>query len=112
MLVEGAGPARAEDRVPVSDDLGLNKEIAERRMQRIRGGRCEHDFRITRDLDRPADLRAVGDAGSTQFYVIFRLHDDLGMRLDLVIATTKLRPSLRKNDFVILRSLYSRLIGR
>ena len=52
LLVEGAGPAGAEDRLPLADDLGLNKEIAERRMQRVRGRRCENDFRVTRDLDR------------------------------------------------------------
>ncbi len=112
LLVEGAGPARAEDRLPLANDLGLNKEIAERRMQRVRGRGCEHDFRVTRDLDRSAGPRAVGDADSTQFDVIFRRHHDLGMRLDIVVAAAKLSPSLRKNDFVVLRWLQRRLIGR
>ena len=83
VLVEGAGPARAEDRLPLANDLGLNKEIAERRMQRVRGRGCEHDFRVTRDLDRSAGPRAVGDADSAQFDVIFRRHHDFGMRLDI-----------------------------
>ena len=52
MFVEGAGPARAEDRLPFADDLGLHEEIAERRMQRVGGRRGEHDFRITGDVDR------------------------------------------------------------
>ena len=112
VLVEGAGPARTQDRVPLANDLGLNKEIAERRMQRVCGRRCEHDFRVTRDLDRPADPRAVGDAGSTQFDVIFRRHHDFGMRLDILVAAAKLSPSLRKDDFVVLRLLERRLIGR
>src|SRR5512141_895171 len=111
-LVEGAGAASTENRLPLANDLGLHKEIAERRMQRVRCRGCEHDFRVTRDLDRSAGPRAVGDAGSTQFDVIFRRHCDLGMRLDIVIAATKLSPSLRKNDFVILRSLSSWLVGR
>jgi hypothetical protein len=39
VLSLGAGPARAENRPLPAEDLGLNKEIAERRMQRIRGRR-------------------------------------------------------------------------
>src|SRR6185295_19637540 len=66
----------------------------------------------TRDLDRPAGPRAVGEADSTQFDVVFRRHHDFGMRLDILFAAAKLSPSLGKNDFVILRLLERRLIGR
>ena len=45
-----------------ADDLGLHEEIAERRMQCVRGGRREDDFRVTGDVDRSARPRAVGDA--------------------------------------------------
>ena len=62
LLVQGAGPASAEDRLLLADDLGLNKEIAERRMQCVRGRRCQNDFRVTRDVDRSACPGAVGDA--------------------------------------------------
>ena len=62
LLVEGAGPARAEDRLLLADDLGLHEQIAERRMQRIRGRRCEHHLRVTGDLDGLRASRAVGDA--------------------------------------------------
>jgi hypothetical protein len=41
VLALGAGPARAENRPLPSEDLGLNNEIAERRMQRIRRRRGE-----------------------------------------------------------------------
>src|SRR4249920_1783157 len=104
-LVEGAGSASTENRLPLGNDLSLHKEIAERRMQRVRGRGCEHDFRVARDLDRSAGPRAVGDTGSTQFDVVFRRHHDLGIRLDTVVTPAKLSPSLRKDDFVILRRL-------
>src|SRR5229473_4302815 len=111
LFLEGARTARAEDRLALMDDLGLNEEIAERRMQRVRGGRREHDFRITRDFDRPACPGAVGDADPAQFDVVFRRNDDIGMRIEIVVAAAKLRTSLRKNYFVILRLLQSRVIG-
>ena len=36
--VEGAGTARTKNRLPLANDLGVNKEIAERWMQRVGGG--------------------------------------------------------------------------
>jgi hypothetical protein len=41
VLTEGAGPASAENRPLLADDLGLNKEVTERRMQGVRGRRGE-----------------------------------------------------------------------
>ena len=38
LLVAGAGPPRAKNRLPPGDDLGLHKKIAECRLQRIGGG--------------------------------------------------------------------------
>ncbi len=54
LLTLRAGPASAENRPLRAEDLGLNKEIAERRMQGVRGRRGENDFRVTRDVDRSA----------------------------------------------------------
>jgi hypothetical protein len=34
-FVAGAGAASADDRLPLIDDLRLNKKITERRMQRV-----------------------------------------------------------------------------
>jgi len=53
------------------NDLGLNKEIAEHRMQCVRGRRCENHFRVTRDLNRPAYPGAIGDSDPAQFDIIF-----------------------------------------
>ncbi len=94
VLVDGAGPARTEDRVPFANDFSLHEEVAERGMQRVRGRRCEDDFRVTRDLDRAAGLRVIGDAGSTQFDIVFRRYHDLAVGLDIVVPSAKLSPSL------------------
>jgi hypothetical protein len=53
------------------DDLGLNKEIAECRMQCVSGRRCENHFRVTRDVNRPAYPSAISDSDSAQFNIIF-----------------------------------------
>ena len=52
LLGERARPARAKDSVPLRDDLGLNKKVAERRMQRVRGRCGENHFSVAGDLDR------------------------------------------------------------
>ena len=93
-----------------AEDLGLNKEIAERRMQRVRGRRCENDFRVARDVDRPARPGPVGDGDSAQFDVILGRDSDLRMGVEVVVAAAELRSRLRENRFVILRLLERRLI--
>ena len=52
------------------NDLGLNKEIAERRMQCVRGRRCEDDFRVARGIDLSARPGVIGDGDSAQFDII------------------------------------------
>ena len=47
-LVGGPRAARAQDRLALADNLGFNKQFAERRVRRVRGRQCEHDFRVTR----------------------------------------------------------------
>ena len=88
VLVEGAGPASAEKRPLLADDLGLNKEITERRMQLVRGRRCENDLRVARYLDRSACPRAVGDGDSAQLDVILRRNGDLRMHVKVVVANS------------------------
>src|SRR5512135_800375 len=71
-LVKRARPASAKDRPLPADNLGLNKEIAERRMQRVGCRRCENDFRIARQVDHSAGPGTVSDRNPAQFDVILR----------------------------------------
>ena len=100
LLVERARPAGTENRLPFADNLGLHKQIAERGMQRVRGRRGEDDFRVARDVDRPARPRTVGDADAAELDIIFRRDRDLGMRVDIVVAPPEFRPPLGENHFV------------
>ena len=72
LLVERARTARAEDRLPLVDDLGLHKQIAERRMQRVRSRCGENHFRVTRHVNRATYPRAITDVHAAQFDVVFR----------------------------------------
>ena len=110
VFVEGAGPASAENRPVLVDDLGLNKEIAERRMQCVRGRRCQDHFRVTRHVDRSARSRAVGDGDAAQFDIILRRNNDLGMGVEVMVAAAELGSPFRKNRLVMLRSFERRLI--
>jgi hypothetical protein len=111
VLAERARPASAEDRPLLADDLGLNKEIAERRMQRVRDRRGENDFRVTRDVNRSTRPGAVGDGDPAQLDVVFRRDGNLRMRVECVIEATELRLPLRENRFVFLRPFERRLVG-
>jgi hypothetical protein len=80
----------------LAENLGFDKQFAERRVRRVRGRQCEHDFRVTRYIDRPASVRAVADVDSAELDVIIRRNGDLGLRLDIVITTAERRPTLRE----------------
>ena len=51
-FVPGAGSSRAENRTLGVKDFGLHKQIAEGRMQGVRGDRCQDHFRVTGNIDR------------------------------------------------------------
>ena len=106
----GAGPASAKNRPLPPDDLGLHKEIAERRMQCVRGGRRQNHFRITRHVDRSARPRAVGDSDSAQLDVILGRNSDLGIGVKVVVAAAKLGSPFREDRLKMLRSFERRLI--
>ena len=110
VLVPGAGAAGAEDRLPVVDDLRLNKKIAERRMQRVRGRRRKDDFSVTRDLDLSARPAAVGDRDPAQLDIILGRNGDLGMGIDVVVPAAKLGAAFREDRLIILRAFERRLI--
>ena len=109
-LVPGARPPGAEDRLARSDDLGLDEEVAEGRMQRVRDRRCEHDFRVTRHLDLPGHARAVGDADPAQLDVVLRRYRDLGVHVEVEVAAAELRSRLREDRLVVVRPLEGRLM--
>ena len=75
-LIFGPGPASAENRALPAYDLGLYKEIAERRVQLVRGRRGHNHFRVTGQVYRSSRLRTVGDADAAQFYVILGRNGD------------------------------------
>ena len=110
LLALGAGPASAQDCLLSPDDLGLNKEIAERRMQCVGGGRRQDHFRITRHVDLSAPASAVGDSDSAQFDVILGRNSYLGMGVIVVVAAAKLGSPFRKYRLKMLRSFERWLI--
>ena len=102
LLVDGAGPASAEDGSLLADDLGLHKEIAERRMQCVRGGRRQDHFRITRHVDLSAPASAVGDRDSAQLDIILGRNNDLGVGVKVVVPAAKLGSPFRKDRLKML----------
>ena len=102
IVADRAGPARAENRLLLANDFGLNKKIAECRMQRIGGRRCEDDLCVARHIDGSSCFGPVGDADPAQFDVIFGRNGDLGMGVQLAAAGAELRPRFRENRFVAL----------
>ena len=86
LLAQRTGPARAQDGVPLRQDLGLHEEIAEGRMQRIGGRGRDHHFGVSRYIDFPALPRSVGDAQPAQLDIVLGRDDDLGMGLEIPIA--------------------------
>jgi len=110
-FIPGTRAAGTQDRRLRVEQLGLHKQVAERRMQRIGGGRCENHFGVAGDLDDPAGPGTVADADPAQFDVVFRRDHDLGVSVDLMVVAAKLGAALGKNRFVVVRQVTGRLIG-
>ena len=108
-LILGAWPAGTEDRPLRPEDLGLDKEVAERRVQRISGRRSENDFRVARHLELSFSAGTVGDADSAQLDIILRRDDDLGVHVDIIVAAAELCPAIGKDHLIELRLFQGRL---
>ena len=50
-MAGGAGPSITQDCLLLTDDLCLDKKIAESGMRSVGSSQCENHFRITRQVD-------------------------------------------------------------
>ena len=106
-----ARPARAQDGLPGVHDLGLHEQVAERRVQGVRGSGGEHHFRIAGHFDGAARAGAVGDANPAQFDVILGRHHDFRVGVELRVVAAELHPLLGEDRFVGFGALQCRLEG-
>ena len=72
VLVVGAGAAGAEDGPVGGQDLRLDEQVAEGRVQGVGGGRGQYHLGVAGDLDGAASLGAVGEAHPAQLDVVLR----------------------------------------
>ena len=70
-LTVRAWPPVAKNRPVVMQNLGLNKEIAERRVQLIGGARRQNHFSITGQFDLSRFSRTIGDNDTAQLNIVF-----------------------------------------
>ena len=101
LLTLGARPAGAEDGPLFREDLGLDEEIAEGRMQGVGDGRCQDHLGITGDIDLSFPPGAVGKGYPPQLDIILGRHDNLGIGVEIVVPAAKLGPSFGKNRLKI-----------
>ena len=87
----------------MADDLGLNKEIAERRMQCVRGRRGQDHFRVTRYVDLSAGPGAIGNGDAAQLDVVLGRNGDLRIGVKVLLAAAELGSPFRENRLKILR---------
>ena len=98
LFLRRAGPARAEDAVPVADDFRLDEQVVERRMRGVGAGRGQHHLGVARSAPGCARPRTVGDAHAAQLDVIFGRDGDLGVGIQIQVAPAELRPGLRRRS--------------
>ncbi len=104
----------AEDGLAGFDDLALHEQIAERRMQRIGGGRRQHHFGVAGDFDAARRVAPVGDADPAQFDVVLRRDDDIGVGLEIEIIApvmpAEFGAAFREDRFVMRGAAQRRLM--
>ena len=88
-LLRSAGTALAEDRLIIAQNLGLHKELLEGGMSDVRGRIPQDNLRVARDVQCPRHGREIRDAHPTQFDIVVGGNRNVGIHLDIVIATLK-----------------------
>ena len=91
-LVRAARPPAEEEAGALRVELGLDEQLAERRMREVVLGRCQHHLGIARDLDFARPVAAVGDRQPPHLDVVFGRDGDLQLRLEVAVAAAERRP--------------------
>ena len=110
-LARIARPAMAEQRRAVRQVLGLDEQLAERRVREVVGGGHEDDLRVAGDVDLPDARAVVAHREPPHFDVVFRRHRDVEVRREVVVAPPEARPIGGERDGVVVRLPARRLIG-
>ena len=106
----GARSAGADNGLQGRHQLGLHKQVAERRVQGIGQGRGEHHFGVTGDLDGATHAGAVGQGDTAQLDIVLGGDDDLGMGIEVPFPHAKFGPRIGEDRLVALRLLERRLV--
>ena len=88
-FVGRARPAAEQQAGALRIELGLDEQLAERRVREIVLGTRQHDLRVAGDLDLARLRAAVGDRQTPHLHVVFGRHGDLELRLDVAIAAAE-----------------------
>ncbi|MNF86860.1 hypothetical protein D3C84_693090 [compost metagenome] len=81
-------------------------------MHGITDGRCQDHLGVGGDLHAAPYAAAVGDMQPAQFDIVFGGHDDLGVRIEVELANTKLGPGIAENRLMAFWPVQGRLVGR
>ena len=82
--------SRREQGVTIGQILGLDKQLAERRMCRVRRRRRQHDLAIAGDFDGNRRLAVIGQRNLADFDVLFRRERNFKVGFQITVAATKL----------------------
>ena len=88
-FVGRARPAAEQQAGALRIELGLDEQLAERRMREVVLRTRQHDLRVAGDLDLARLRAAVGDRQPPHLHVVFRRHGDLELRLDVGVAAAE-----------------------
>ena len=83
-LAGRARPARAENGLRVTEDLGLHEQIAEGRVREVGVQRSDDDFRVTGQLDGAGLGRKIRQRYAADFDVVFGRHGDFRVGVNVL----------------------------
>ena len=110
LVLRAAAPG-AEDGVLRLHDLGLHEQSAERLVRQVRRERRQHDFGVRGELDLAVAAGMVRQGYAADLHVVLRRDADLGLRLQIVVATPEFGAALGENGLLELRFALHRMVG-
>ena len=109
----GAARAPAEQQAgALRVELGLDEQLAERRVGEVVLGTRQHDLGVAGDLDLARPIAAIGDRQAPHLDVVFRRHGDLQLRLEVAVAPAERDLVELEGRLVLVGLAADRLVGR
>ncbi|MNM49877.1 hypothetical protein D3C81_608940 [compost metagenome] len=106
-----ARPPGADNGLQRADQFGLHEQLAERRVQGIAQGRCQHHLGVAGQLQGALFVTMIGQVQASQFDVVLGRNGYFGMAVEVAFTDAEFGAAITEYRLLVFAAVPRRLVG-